>query len=293
MAKIIPHLWFDTQAEEAARFYVDLFEDSNILHVSTINDTPSGDASTVAFTLAGMEFAAISAGPDFFFNQSISLMVACATGAEVDRLHRALAVQGRALMPLGSYDFSERYAWIVDRYGLNWQLMQVEDMSEHKRITPSLLFGGDNCGKVEEAIDFYAHVFPKTDIGYSVAYQEGEAPDRRARTKYARMKIFDLDLVMMDDGTGGAADFNESFSLIVNCDSQEEIDYYWEKLSHVPEAEACGWLKDKYGVSWQIVPTILGELMQGSSEAEVKRITQAFLKMKKFDIAALVVAKKG
>ncbi len=293
MAKIVPHLWFDTQAKEAASFYVGLFEDSKISNVSVINDTPSGDAETVAFYLAGKEFAAISAGPYFTFNHSISLMVACATKEEVDRLYQSLIPGGKELMPLGKYDFSGWYAWIADRYGLNWQLMQVEDMAEHRRITPSLLFGGENCGKADEAIDFYGQVFPDTDPGYKAAYQEGEAPDLRARTKYARLKIFDMDLVMMDDGNGGTVDFNESFSFIVNCDTQEEIDYYWEKLSYVPEAEACGWLKDKYGVSWQVVPQILDELMNRSSPEEVKRITEAFLKMKKFDIAKLIEAKNG
>ena len=81
--------------------------------------------------------------------------------------------------------------------------------------------------------------------------------------------------------------FNESISLLVQCDTQEEIDYYWEKLSAVPEAEQCGWLKDKYGLSWQISPAALQEMMTKGTREQIDRVTQAFLPMKKFDIAEL------
>jgi predicted 3-demethylubiquinone-9 3-methyltransferase (glyoxalase superfamily) len=87
--------------------------------------------------------------------------------------------------------------------------------------------------------------------------------------------------------------FNEAISFVVHCDNQKEIDDYWEKLSAVPEAEQCGWLKDKYGLSWQIVPTALEEMLQDKDARKVARVTEAFLKMKKFDIAALERAYKG
>jgi predicted 3-demethylubiquinone-9 3-methyltransferase (glyoxalase superfamily) len=87
--------------------------------------------------------------------------------------------------------------------------------------------------------------------------------------------------------------FNEAVSLIVNCKDQEEIDYYWEKLSAVPEAEQCGWLKDKYGVSWQVTPVEMDEMMRKGSKEQVARVTQAFLKMKKFDVAELRRAYDG
>lgn len=140
MKKIVPHLWFDTQALEAAELYVSLFEDSKIINTAMLYDTPSGDAQTVEFQLAGFDFAAISAGPYFVFNSSISLMVACETKEEVDRLFNKLIVGGSELMPLGIYPFSQWYAWISDRFGLNWQIMLVEDINEHKKIRPSLLF---------------------------------------------------------------------------------------------------------------------------------------------------------
>ena len=87
--------------------------------------------------------------------------------------------------------------------------------------------------------------------------------------------------------------FNEAISFIVNCDTQEEIDYYWGKLSAVSEAEQCGWLKDKYGLSWQIVPTVMNEMMKNGSREQIDRVTKAFLPMKKLDIAKLKDAYEG
>jgi predicted 3-demethylubiquinone-9 3-methyltransferase (glyoxalase superfamily) len=153
MQKIVPHLWFDKEAREAAEFYSSVFPDSKVKSVTTLHDTPSGDADVVSFELSGQPFMAISAGPLFKFNESISFMV--------------------------------------------------------------------------------------------------------------------------------------------YCDTQEEIDYYWEKLSAVPEAEQCGWLKDKYGLSWQIVPRRMDELLESGTPEQVARVTQAFLPMKKLDIAALERAFAG
>lgn len=151
--KIIPHLWFDKEAREAANFYCSIFPDSGITSITTLHNTPSGDCDVVSFTLSGQPFMAISAGPLFKFNESISFMV--------------------------------------------------------------------------------------------------------------------------------------------YCETQEELDYYWEKLSAVPEAEQCGWLKDKYGLSWQIVPTIMDSMMEDQDPERLARVTQAFLKMKKFDLAALQRAYEG
>jgi len=151
--KIVPNLWYDKKAKQAAEFYCSVFPDSKVTNVTVIRDTPSGDCDVVSFTLMGQQFMAISAGPLFKFNESISFMV--------------------------------------------------------------------------------------------------------------------------------------------NCDTQEEIDRYWAKLSAVPQAEQCGWLKDKFGLSWQIVPSIMEKMMQDKDPEKVARVVQAFLPMKKFDIAALKRAYEG
>lgn len=150
---IVPHLWFDKEAKEAALFYAGLFHNSRILDTVALEDTPSGNAESVRFVLAGQPFQAISAGPEFRFNSSISLMAVSNTVEEVDRLYQALIAGGSELMALGEYPFSPRYAWIRDRYGLNWQLIQL-DAREETDIRPTLMFASDACGKAEEAADF-------------------------------------------------------------------------------------------------------------------------------------------
>jgi predicted 3-demethylubiquinone-9 3-methyltransferase (glyoxalase superfamily) len=150
---ITPHLWFDKEAKEAAKFYTSVFPGSRIKSVITLHDTPSGTAEVVTIELSGQEFTLLSAGPLFKFNESISFMV--------------------------------------------------------------------------------------------------------------------------------------------HCETQQEIDYYWEKLSAVPEAEQCGWLKDKFGLSWQVVPTAMDEMLNDKDEKKIARVTEAFLKMKKLDIAALEEAYEG
>ena len=293
MKKIIPHLWFDTQALEAAELYVSLFENSKIISTTMLNDTPSSDAQTVAFKLAGINFSAISAGPYFKINPAISLMVACETKNEVDHLYSILIKGGNVLMPLGIYDFSKWYAWISDKYGLNWQIMLVEDINEHEKIRPCLLFGAEVCGRAQEAIEYYQEVFLESKVGYINHYLQGSANDPRAKINYAELNISGTEMVLMDHGYGGDVAFNEAFSFMIPCEDQKEIDYYWEKLSYVPEAESCGWIKDQFGVSWQIIPKMLNEWLAKGTDEEKSRITQAFLKMKKFDIAALESAKNG
>lgn len=293
MQKIIPHLWYDTEAVEAAQWYVKLFEDSKIIHVSTIPDTPSGDAETVDFQLAGMRFFAISAGPYFAFNPSISLMVSCSNPQEVDRLYAELNVNGTELMSLGEYPFSKRYAWIQDKYGLSWQIMLVDNMTERRRIRPTLLFAGEACGKAEKALHYYLSIFEgasKGDVNY---YQTGEPMDARAKINYAELNLLGNQFIAMDHGFGGDFTFNEAFSLMILCASQGEIDYFWDKLSFAPEAEQCGWVKDQFGLSWQIVPENLNDILANGTEEEVKRINQAVLQMKKLDIAAIESAWLG
>ncbi|MBU3183269.1 VOC family protein [Clostridium estertheticum] len=293
MQKIVPHLWYDKEAKEAAEFYISLFDESKILNVTVIGDTPSGDAESVNFELAGQPFAAISAGPYFKFNPSISLMVACTSLEEVNTKWKALSEGGTELMPLGEYPFSKWYGWIQDRYGLSWQLMLVDSGEMVQKITTNLLFSNDACGKAEEAVKYYTEVFENSQIGIISKYGNGEAKSSKARINYAAFKLCGIDFSAMDNGFDVEFNFNEAFSLIVNCDDQKEIDYYWDKLSAIPEAEQCGWVKDKFGLSWQIVPYNMDEILLNGTKDEIKRVTEAFLKMKKFDLNALEKARLG
>jgi len=261
--------------------------------VAVIGDTPSGDAEIVNFELAGQPFAAISAGPYFKFNPSISLMVACTSLEEVNAKWTALSEGGTELMPLGEYPFNKWYGWIIDCYGLSWQLMLVDNGETVQKITPNLLFSNNACGKAEEAVKYYTEVFENSEIGIISKYGTGEAKSSKAKINYAAFKLCGIDFSAMDNSFDVDFNFNEAFSLIVNCNGQKEIDYYWDKLSAVPEAEQCGWVKDKFGVSWQIVPSNMNEILSNGTKDEIKRVTDAFLKMKKFDLNALEQARLG
>lgn len=282
MQKIIPHLWFDKEAVEAAEFYTSVFENSRVTHKSTIYDTPSGDCDIVGFQIMGYDFMAISAGPFFKINPSISFHVKCKTIEEADKIWEKLSSGGTVLMELGEYPFSKRYGWIQDRYGVSWQVIYAEgDFSQ--RIIPVLMFTKDVCGKSEEAINFYASVFPDSTAQVFASYGKGEEPDKEGTVKYAELVLDGQEFGAMDSAHEHNFTFNEAVSLIVSCKDQKEIDYYWEKLSAVPESEQCGWLKDKYGVSWQIIPANMNELMSKNPD----KTTPAMLKMKKIDIEAL------
>lgn len=293
MRKIVPHLWYDKEAKEAALFYISLFEQSKLLNVTILEDTPSGDSEIVDFELAGQRFSAISAGPYFRFNPSISLMVACDSVEEVNAKWKALSEGGSELMPLGEYPFSRWYGWVQDRYGLSWQLMYMDNMQNVQKITPNMLFSNEVCGKAEEAVNYYAGIFEDSETGVVSRYGEGEAAAPNAKVNYAAFKLGGFSFSAMDNAFDVNFNFNEAFSLMVYCRDQKEIDYFWDSLSAVPEAEQCGWLKDRFGVSWQIVPESMDNILFNGSKAEIRRVTEAFLKMKKFDLEVLEKARKG
>jgi predicted 3-demethylubiquinone-9 3-methyltransferase (glyoxalase superfamily) len=299
--KITPHLWFDKESREAAEFYVSAFgNNSKITNITTLHDTPSGDADMVSFELSGQPFMAISAGPVFKFNPSVSFMVNFDPSREenarknLDALWEKLSAGGRALMPLDQYPFSEHYGWVEDKYGLSWQLILSNPEGEERSfIAPFLMFVGDVCGKAEEAANFYLSVFKDAKQGMAARYGKGQEPDQEGTIMFSDFMLEGQWFAAMDSAHQHNFAFNEATSFIVHCDTQNEIDDYWEKLSAVPEAEQCGWLKDKYGLSWQIVPTAMEEMMSRGTREQTDRVTQAFLPMKKLDIVQLKKAYEG
>ncbi len=291
--RITTHLWYDKEAGEAARFYTSVFKGSKVKDTTILHNTPSGDVEMVTIELLGQEFTLISAGPLFKFNPSVSFLVACRTKGEVDALWRRLSEGGSPLMELGAYPHSERYGWVQDRYGLSWQLMYMGDRKMGPRITPTLMFVGERAGRAEEAIEFYASVFDDAKVGGIVRYSALEGPDREGTVKHAALTLERQEFAAMDSALPHEFGFNEAISFMVHCDTQEEIDHYWGRLSADPSAEQCGWLKDKFGLSWQVVPTAMEEMLKDKDVEKLARVTAAFLKMKKFDIAKLREAYEG
>jgi predicted 3-demethylubiquinone-9 3-methyltransferase (glyoxalase superfamily) len=298
--KIVPHLWFDKEAKAAAEFYCTVFPESKITNVTTLHDTPSGDSDSVTFELNGYPFMAISAGPLFKFNPSISFMVNFDPSRDtqarehLDQTWEKLSQGGMALMPLQEYPFSKRYGWIQDQYGLSWQLILSNPEGEERPFfVPSLMFTGDKAGKAEQAIRFYTSLFKDAKVGSIFPYGEGQEPDKEGTVMFADFMLANQWFAAMDSARQHDFTFNEAISFLVHCNDQDEIDFYWDHLSAVPEAEQCGWLKDQYGVSWQIVPAAMDEMMHAGTEEQIGRVTQAFLPMKKLDLAALRKAYHG
>jgi len=275
---IYPCLWFDGKAKEAAEFYCSVFNDSVITDENPI---------VVIFESAGQKFMCLNGGPQFNFNPSISFFVVCETEAEIEKAWTSLLEGGSVLMPLDKYEWSAKYGWLQDRFGVNWQLSfgKLEDVGQ--KFTPVLMFTGDQNGKAEQAFQFYTSVFDNSSIRGVLRYNKGEN-DEEGAVKHAQFSLGKQVFMAMDSSFPHQFSFNEAISFVVECETQEEIDYYWDKLSAVPEAEQCGWLKDQYGVSWQIVPNILGKLMSDPSKSE--RVLKAFLQMKKFEIDKLINA---
>jgi predicted 3-demethylubiquinone-9 3-methyltransferase (glyoxalase superfamily) len=302
MHKITPNLWFDGQAEEAAGFYTSLFKNSRIGKTTRygkvgyeFHHQPEGKLMTIEFELEGQGFIGLNAGPIFKFTPAVSFLVACKTKEEVDALWEKLSAGGTALMELGEYPFSEKYGWTQDKYGLSWQVMFMGDRKITQKITPTLMFIGAVCGRAEEAIQFYTSVFRNAGIGGILRYEKGEEPDKEGTIKHAAFTLEGQEFAAMDSAYEHTFTFTEAISLLVRCRDQAEIDTYWEKLTEGgdPNAQVCGWLKDKFGLSWQVSPTVLEEMLQDPDKEKVERVTNAFLKMKKFDIGELKRAFEG
>jgi predicted 3-demethylubiquinone-9 3-methyltransferase (glyoxalase superfamily) len=294
---IRPHLWFDTEARQAAEFYCALFPESAVEHLGVVRDTPSGDCDVVYFRLAGQPFMAISAGPAFRFTPAISFILNFDPGRDpqaqesLDATWAQLVEGGTVLMPLDAYPFSPRYGWVQDRFGLSWQLILSDPGGEPRPfITPSLLFTGAVCGKAEEAAALYREVFEGSKLGQLARYPAGMAPDREGTVMYMDFRLGDTWFAAMDSARGHAFGFNEALAFVIECTDQAQIDRYWSRLSAVPEAEACGWCKDRFGVSWLVVPAVMLELMRSDDPAKVARVMHAMQGMKKIDLATIVRA---
>ncbi|WP_436867465.1 VOC family protein [Mammaliicoccus sciuri] len=292
--RIVPHLWFDNEAQEAVDYYMQTFPESEIISDVTFTDTPSGDAKQLTFNIFGYKFMAINAGPYFTKNPSISFTVLFnqSEAALLDKVWTALAHNGKIMMELDTYDFSEKYGWLEDQFGVSWQLL-ITDQPFDDRIRPSFMFINNNVGRAEEAINYYTSVFKNSGDISKFYYPEGMDPDKPDTLAHAEFKLEDQYFVALDSAHKHEFNLNEGISLMLFLEDQQEIDYYWDKLSTVAEAEQCGWVKDQFGVSWQIVPKIMDQMAEEGTPEQISNVTKAFLKMKKFDVETLIKAYEG
>lgn len=281
--KIVPNLWFDGNAEEAGRFYAQAFarvrSASSEVASRYPDDVPDfqrplvGEPLTVDLDIDGFAIVLINAGPEFRPNPSISFMLnfdplffdGDAQGARdrLDELWTALAEGGQTRMALGEYPFSARYGWVEDRYGVSWQLMLTNPEGDPRPfVIPSLMFGGSAQNRAREAADFYTSLFDESGLGTVVPYPAPTGPAEAGSVMFGEFRLAGQWFAMMDSGVEHDTSFSCGVSLEARCADQAEIDRLWEALSAHPDAEQCGWLADRFGVSWQIVPANMGELMQ-------------------------------
>ena len=273
MQRIVPNIWFDHTAAEAAEFYASVFPDTHVVETQRypteglpeFQEAMAGEVLMVEFAIGGFRMIGINAGDEFRPNPSVSFFANFDPSSDADaRQHldeawAKLAEGGKALMPLQEYPFSRHYGWVEDRYGVSWQLNLVDPAAEPRPfIVPSIMFGDTVQGRAREAIDFYTEVFGGT-VGTLVPYPP-EAGEVAGEVMFADVRLLDQWFTTMD-----AADQDFTFtcgvSLMVDAHGQDELDRYWNKLSVVPDAEICGWCADRFGLSWQIVPDNLDELM--------------------------------
>lgn len=285
MQKITPFLWFDNNAEEAMNFYASVFENSK---VQSLMRAGGENAAVMGGTvqLAGQLFNTLNGGPMFKFTPATSFFVQCETEEEIDGMWAKFSDGGVALMELAKYPFSDKFGWVQDKFGLSWQLSLTVGSAPTQKISPFLMYVGTQHGKAEEAINFYTSLFPDSGVSHINKYGAGEHASE-GTVKHAGFSLAGQQFMAIDGDGPHQFTFNEAFSLFVSCETQPEIDAFWEKLSEGGEKSRCGWLKDKYGVSWQIVPPVLGELLGDKDPKKSQNVMQAMLKMDKIDIAVL------
>lgn len=277
--KIFPCLWFDGNGNEAAKFYTDTFNGKITV------DTPS----VINFELFGQRFMILNAGPQFKKNASVSFMVMCESADEAEKYWSALSAGGTVLMDLAEYPWSKKYGWVQDRYGVTWQIMFTEEPVAQK-IVPTLMFIHQNNGKAMKAMQLYTGIFPNSEIRLVSKYGDdgAQTSDATGNIQHAQFTVDGYSIFCMDSSHDHQFDFNEAISIVVMTEDQTETDHFWNALSSDGgRASMCGWLKDRYGLSWQIVPKKLIELMNDPDPFKGKKVMESMMTMQKIDIAKL------
>lgn len=276
---LFPCLWFNGNGKEAADFYCETFG-GNITA-----DTPV----VLNLELFGQKLMFLNAGPQFEKNASISFMVICDTKGEVQQYWEKISQNGTVLMDLGEYAWSKKYGWVRDQFGVPWQINLADKKSEQK-IIPTLMFIHHNNGKAQKAMEFYTSVFPDSKIAGVLKYGDGnESHEIAQNVQHAHFEIDGYSLFCMDNSYDHQFDFNEGISMVVMTEDQIQTDHLWNSLiADGGRPSMCGWLKDQFGVSWQIVPKRLLELMNDFDHPQkAQKVVESMMGMQKIEISDL------
>lgn len=297
--RMVPCLWFDDQAGAAASFYAATLPGGRVDAVarypgsgSNPASKPPGSVLTVDFSAGGQSFTALNGGPSYRPNPSVSFHVRLPDGAAVDALYVLLSEGGTDLMPLGDYSFSPRFAWVQDRFGVSWQLIASPDTAP-PTIVPALMFAGPHDGRARDAVAAYVAAFPGSRVHHVEDFGEGEGGEV-GTVKQAVFELLGQPLVAMDGGAGHAFGFDEGVSLQVLCADQGEVDRFTDALAADGGEEGpCGWVRDRFGVWWQVVPEAVAAWLTSEDEAARDRVFHALMPMRRLDVAGLARAYRG
>lgn len=277
---ITPCLWYDQGASEAAEIYCKAFARTKVTARSPI---------VTEISIDGQSITLLDGGPMYKPNASISLFYVCDTREDFDRAWKTLTPGGMVMMAADKYPWSEYYGFIADKFGVAWQISLGKLSDVGQRVTPCFMFVGSECGRAEEAINYYKTIFSDVKVGGILKYGKDESPDKPGTIKHAQLSMNSYKFMFMDSAAPHKFKFTEGVSLTVHCHTQERIDHYWNKLTESGGEESmCGWLKDRFGVSWQIVPVVLSKIM--SDPAKAGKAARAFMSMRKLDIEQIVQA---
>lgn len=277
--KITPCLWFNGDAKDAAALYCSAFSPSRITSQSPI---------VTGIEVGGQHITLLDGGPQYRPNAAISFYVGCETVAEFDRIWESLSPGGIEVAAPAKTSWSERYGYVTDKFDVSWQIGVQAARDIGQKVTPYFMFTGTQYGKAEEAIGLYTSVFKGSSLGGDIVrYNKDDAPEMAGYVRHAEVSLMKQKF-MLADVNAEAVPFTEGVSLTVHCENQDEIDYYWSRLTEGGKESMCGWLKDRFGVSWQIIPTVLSKLM--SDPMKAGKAAKAFMTMRKLDIEQLVQA---
>lgn len=268
MQNIVPNLWSNGNAVAMGDFYAEVFPDASARVTSSypteglldFQAPLAGLPLVVEVDLGGFTVMIINAGPEFAINPAISITVTFDPRQPQSKwnqnlLWEALRDGGEVLMPLDQYPFSALYGWVQDKFGMSWQLIELdglqvgEEQQSAPKFIPSLLFGGAAQNRAKEAAEYYTALLGDPSSLSVMSYETQMGPATKGAIMYADFELKGQIFSVMDSGAEQDYSFTEGVSLMVNCPDQAEIDRLWAALSTVPEAEQCGWCKDKFGVS--------------------------------------------
>jgi len=281
---IFPCFLFEKDAKKAADFYCRVFDAKIVLETEFVVD----------LDVFGQKIMFLN-GPKVEKNSSVSFLINCESEKEFQAYKEQLLEGGdELLMPKDFYPDSDghqyglyQHDWIRDQFGVTWQLY-LNEKQDLQKIIPLLLFIHQNNGKAMEAMEFYTRIFPNSKIGNTLKYKDGINDIEDEDPENIRLADFEINryqLNCMDSAINHPYNFNEAYSLVVMTDNQDETDFFWNNLiADGGEESVCGWLKDKYGFSWQITPKRLIRLINDSDKERAQKVMQAMMKMKKIII---------